>query len=105
MQFRKKPVIISAVRWAGTNLHEVLPFIQDGKEDFSHLPAPKDGAAPGIGLLPISGELVIPTHSGDQLAEIGDWIIRDIAGEFYPCKPDIFDATYEPVIIYLTHPF
>ena len=41
--------------------------------------------------------LVIPTLEGDHLAEPGDWIIKGVKGEFYPCKPDIFAATYEAV--------
>lgn len=40
--------------------------------------------------------LVIPTLEGDHHASVGDWIIRGVKGEFYPCKPDIFAATYEP---------
>jgi hypothetical protein len=39
----------------------------------------------------------IPTLEGMMLAQPGDWIIRGVAGEFYPCRPDIFDATYEPI--------
>jgi hypothetical protein len=46
----------------------------------------RGGKAPG---------LVIPTLEGEHLASPGDWIIRGVAGEFYPCKPDIFAATYE----------
>lgn len=43
------------------------------------------------------GSVVIPTLEGTITAQPGDWIIRGVAGEFYPCKPDIFAATYEPV--------
>lgn len=45
----------------------------------------------------VVGGLVIKTLGGEHLASIGDWIIRGVKGEFYPCKPDIFDATYEKV--------
>ena len=41
--------------------------------------------------------LTIPTDEGDMNASYGDWIIKGIAGEFYPCKPDIFEQTYEAV--------
>lgn len=41
--------------------------------------------------------LIIPTLEGEMRADLGDWIICGVKGEFYPCKPDIFDATYEPV--------
>jgi hypothetical protein len=100
-KFRKKPVVIDAVRWDGTErcLNDVaLPFIGDGKPDFSHLPtAPDDPHVDtGIGYIPAIGELQIPTLEGTMTARPGDWIIRGIKGEFYPCKPDIFAATYEP---------
>jgi hypothetical protein len=42
------------------------------------------------------GNVFIPTLEGEMRADVGDWIIRGVQGEFYPCKPDIFDATYEP---------
>ena len=43
------------------------------------------------------GKMRIPTLEGEMTASRRDWIIRGIAGEIYPCKPDIFEATYEPV--------
>jgi hypothetical protein len=43
-----------------------------------------------------NGALIVPTPEGEQIASDGDWVIKGIAGEFYPCKPDIFAATYEP---------
>jgi hypothetical protein len=99
-KFRKKPVVIDAELWDGTEkcLHDVvLPFIQDGHADFSHLPkAPDDPHIHnGIGFTPPLGEIYIPTLEGTHTAKAGDWIIRGIKGEFYPCKPDIFAATYE----------
>ena len=102
MKFRKKPVVIDAVRWAGTGqcLNEVvLPFLLDGHENFDHLPkAPDDPHIHnGIGFIPPLGELTIPTLDGTMTARPGDWIIRGVKGEFYPCKPDIFVATYEIV--------
>lgn len=97
MKFRKKPIVIDAVRWTGGNVNEVLPFIQDGKPDFSHLPNDGVHVHPGIGHSPVEGTLDIPTLEGTMTARPGDWIIRGVKGEFYPCKPDIFEATYEPV--------
>ena len=41
--------------------------------------------------------LLIPTLEGDMLASLNDWIIKGVKGEIYPCKPDIFAATYDPV--------
>ena len=46
---------------------------------------------------PNSGHLLIGTLEGTMAAAPGDWVIKGVAGEFYPCKPDIFEATYEPV--------
>lgn len=48
--------------------------------------------------------IIIPTLEGDMRAEAGDWIIKGVKGEFYPCKPDIFAATYEPVEIEAERP-
>lgn len=108
-KYRKKPVVIEAVRWTGTEacLNEVvLPFLADGHEDFEHLPrAPDDPHIhQGIGFTPPSGELFIPTLEGTMTANPGDWIIGGIKGEFYPCKPDIFAATYEPASTALAEP-
>lgn len=101
MKFRKKPVVIDAIRWLGTErclTEDVLPFIADGHADFEHLPrAPDDPHVHnGIGFTPPDGNLFIPTLEGTMTASPGDWIIRGVKGEFYPCKPDIFEATYEP---------
>lgn len=77
-KFRKKPVIIEAFQWTGKNTIELLHWINP---DLS-----KDAKA---------CELTIKTLEGDLKASVNDWIIKGIKGEFYPCKPDIFDATYE----------
>lgn len=81
--FRKKPVLIQAVQWTGENRSEVRAF------------ADADRAG---GVLILDGEtgVAIETLEGTMLASPGDWIIRGVKGEFYPCKPDIFEATYEP---------
>lgn len=93
MKFRKKPVVIDAVLWTGNNTNEVIPFFGD----ISKLPqAPDDPHInPGIGHTPSDGKLYIPTLEGTMTASAGDWIIKGVKGEFYPCKPDIFEATYE----------
>jgi hypothetical protein len=102
-QYRKKPVVITALRWNGRDgeegLHEMLKFIQDGHENFDHLPkAPDDPHIQnGVGYTPSDGRLYIPTLEGTHAADPGDWIIRGVKGEFYPCKPDIFAATYDEV--------
>ena len=77
-KFRKKPVVIEAVQYTGNNADEVLKFIGDARE--AH--AVDDG-------------IVIKTLEGDHKASPNDWIIKGTAGEFYPCKPDIFAEIYE----------
>ena len=94
-KFRKKPVVIEAVLWDGTEkcLEEVIfPFIGD----FSK--SPDDGSMKGVPNIEYTvptGELHIPTLEGVMTASPGDRIIRGVQGEFYPCKPDIFKKTYE----------
>ncbi len=81
MKYRKKPIVIEAMQYDGKNCVEVLKFM--GKQnDYADL-TPFD--------IPI-----IYTLEGELTASVGDWIIKGIKGEFYPCKPDIFEATYEP---------
>lgn len=80
VKFRKKPVVIEAVRYNGFNAQEVFRFM---------------GKPSSAALLEVGGALVIETLEGNMEASPGDWIIKGVKGEFYPCKPDIFDATYE----------
>ena len=77
-KYRKKPVVIEAVLWTGRNMMEIEAFM---------------GAPP---LYDRGGGIKFDTLEGDIRAKSGEWIIKGIAGEFYPCKADIFDATYEP---------
>lgn len=81
MKFRKKPVEVEAVRWDGTigGMMEIKRFT-DGKTKMRG-----------------NGNLAIETLEGTMEASPGDWIIKGIKGEFYPCKPDIFAKTYERV--------
>ena len=85
--FRKKPVVIEAIRYTGN----------PGGDYF----ALKDFGAP-VKALQASLDLKIETLEDgngqvDHIATFGDWIIKGVNGEFYPCKPDIFDKTYEAV--------
>jgi len=80
-KFKKRPVVIEAVRWTGENHHEVLNFCKDCY--FTSYGVVKD--------------LYIDTLEGDMLANEGDYIIKGVAGEFYACKPEIFALTYENV--------
>lgn len=93
-RFRKKPVVIEAIQWTGTpeSAEEIALFIGATEEEpLKHTPS-EDA--------PWAGTLSIPTLEGVMEASVGDWIIRGVAGEFYPCKPDIFEATYEPVVMF-----
>jgi hypothetical protein len=79
-KFRKKPVEIEAVQWKGTNYHEVISFI---------------GAETPV---PNADQIIqIQTLEGVMTAQKGDWIIKGVHGEFYPCKPAIFEKTYDSV--------
>jgi hypothetical protein len=79
--YRKKPVVVEAVRWDGGNCDEVFAFLG--------MPHPDDELD--------HSQIHIPTLEGTMTASPGDWLIRGVKGEFYPCKPDIFAATYELV--------
>lgn len=85
-KFRKKPVVIEAVQFTGKNTDEILKFVNIG-----------DDRVAFVSSYGLDGydKLTIKTLEGRMLAESGDWIIRGVKGEFYPCKPDIFEATYE----------
>lgn len=83
MKFRKKPVVIEAIQWTGANVDEILAFI------FT-----KGSGRRGLG--EERNSIFIDTMEGTMRADPNDWIIRGIKGEFYPCNPDIFEATYEP---------
>ena len=85
-RYRKKPVVIEAHRWDPNEAPTKLP---PWAWDFFSL-------RPEL-LHQATGRLAIPTMEGEMIANPGDWIIRGVKGELYPCKPDIFEATYEPV--------
>lgn len=90
MRYRKKPVVIEAWQfkvfgtddetqlhpaWLSMAIHEGRVWYQGGEQPY----------------------FTIATLEGDMRANVGDWIIQGVKGELYPCKPDIFAATYEPV--------
>jgi len=93
-KFRKKPVEIEAVQWTGKNHRPMCEFLTGNTGGYMSV----NGTHFEIDHDKIEGGLVIKTLEGDHLAKIGDFIIKGIKGEFYPCKPDIFEATYEEVI-------
>ena len=84
MKYRKKPIVIEAWLFDGwLDTSKTLP--QEIKDKGNAIRLTQDG------------KLRIATLEGDMFANKGDWIIKGIKGEFYPCKPDIFEATYELV--------
>ena len=93
-KYFKKPVIIEAIRWTGKNLREVISFTDGRPDTKSHHAGMKWEEYED---LVARDGLKIFTLEGKMSATVGDWIIRGIKGEHYPCKPDIFAATYEEV--------
>lgn len=87
-KFRKKPVVIEAHQWNGTNLEDRDEFVK--QTGWPYWLIGSIGTSPKVGM-------IIPTLEGDHLAEKGDWIIKGVNNEFYPCKNDIFLKTYEKV--------
>lgn len=76
-KFRKKPVVIEAVQLTlEAPWEEIRAFCPSCIAQSDH-------------------RLLIPTLEGQMIANVGDWIIRGVNGEFYPCKPDIFEKTYD----------
>lgn len=83
MKFRKRPVVIEAMQLTEESKNRVFHWITcncvpDWDEENNSV-------------------IVIQTLEGEMTARLGDWVIKGVKGEFYPCKPDIFQATYEPV--------
>lgn len=111
--YRKKPVEIEAMRLIGSAGHTAkvtywmeingYPWlIGDATRPETlryHDQAEGDDSKPNKGLYidPANGDFMIRTLEGDMRATYGDYIIRGVAGEFYPCKPDIFEQTYEEI--------
>ncbi len=94
MKFRKKPVVIEAFQWTGGEDQEEDPvwIIEALKKPYG-----TPGSASLANRLLTGLTMMIFTLEGSILAKPNDWIIQGIKGEIYPCKPDIFEATYEAV--------
>lgn len=90
MRYRKRPVVIEAIQYTGRNRDEILDFIGDAFDSYR-----QRGYEQSTGNR--EHILFIKTLEGVMEASVGDFIIRGIDGEFYPCKPDIFKKTYEIV--------
>jgi hypothetical protein len=90
-KFRKKPVVIEARQWFGgaPNAGPIIDWILSEGERAARWDDPETESGAGV--------IQIDTLEGTMLASPGDWIIKGVSGEFYPCKPDIFEQTYEAV--------
>lgn len=77
-RWRKRPIVIEAIQYTPATEHAVTDWMRENR---STPTAASDG-------------LIIETLEGAMKASSGDWIIRGVTGEFYPCKPDVFAATY-----------
>lgn len=87
MKYRKKPVEIEAIQWLGEQSFDELFKFMDADHNYG-IVGMKDGR----------GDIAtIRTLEGIMEASPGDYIIKGVKGEFYPCKPDIFELTYEKV--------
>lgn len=82
--YKKRPIIIQAVKWEGNNFDEVqeLDYNPSNRVRQSNVE---------------EGKLLIVTLEGIMTATLGDWVVRGVEGELYPCKPSVFDSTYEDV--------
>lgn len=94
MKFCKKPIVIDATQFNREGDHAAVKrayFTTDGKCQWV------EGDSAAINVFNCRKGWYIPTLEGGHEVTPGDWIITGIKGEVYPCKPDIFEATYEPV--------
>jgi len=102
MKYRKKPVVIEAVKWDGNNQREMFNFLTNGTKKIHPITLEEDNFRIDLvnGGCQV-GNLIIKTSEGDMLADIGDYVIKEPFPTkdriFYPCKPDIFEKTYELV--------
>ena len=79
--YRKKPVVIQAIQYTGSNEAEVRVFMDNRSAMLTHTPT----------------YLILSTGAGQVQITPGDWIIRGVKNEYYPCRSDLFLATYEAV--------
>ena len=86
LKAKKKPVIVEYVQWTGENVSEIMSFCGSAAHDIYQI---------NLANMPVEYSLIIKTLEGNMRAEPGDYIIKGVHGEFYPCKPDIFKETYE----------
>lgn len=91
IKYRKKPVVIEAIHLTVDNVDEVAKWC-GGKTVREEKPGDPSDVYTALLIPTLEGAMTGETHSG------GDYIIRGVQGEFYPCKPGIFEATYEEAV-------
>ena len=103
MKFQKKPVVVEARQFVGSTseLHNIYLWIEENTlgsfEPMEVIEGRKAWPDNGVSIDPRGGRMIIATLEGGHWVNLEDWVIQGVKGEFYPCKPDIFEATYEPV--------
>ena len=85
MKYRKKPIVIEAIQWTGERTEKINNHLLNSSREVT------------FGNEYVNHCIFIHTLEGVMRADVGDWIIEGVKGELYPCKPDIFDETYEKV--------
>lgn len=97
VKYRRKPIVVEALEWTGENHRDIWNFLTGRVDDYMEA----SGDNFYIDHSKVAGGLVIKTiedgYEEEYLANIGDYIIKGVRGEFYPCKPGIFKETYEEV--------
>lgn len=100
--FRKRPVVIEARQFVSdaAQAHDIYLWVESNTlgsfEPLGRIEGREAWPASGVTIDPRDGRMVIATLEGGHWVDLGDWVIRGVLGEFYPCKPDVFAATYEP---------
>ena len=92
MKYRKKPVVVDAIQLTRANAVKVYEWVDDCTAIKTYIDLYRWDDY--LSIIVRKG-MKIPTLEGEMTASMGDYIIKGIQGEFYPCKPDIFEATYE----------
>ena len=93
-KYKKKPVVVEAIQWTGSNLEEIRNFVgNDLIENYI-----KHFDIEGVLIKKTLVSIAIDVLQETMMVDYGDYIIKDVNNELYPCKPDIFEQTYEEVI-------
>lgn len=88
MKYRKKPVVVEAIQWNGKNFMEILDFVGSRLEFTLYGGTDREPNVEDMSILTLEGRMEV---------SVGDYIIKGVQGEFYPCKSYIFEQTYEMV--------